>query len=162
MPGAEHIPPAFVLDVHLGKLARLLRMLGFDTRYRNDYSDPEIINISLREKRFILTRDRGILENRAATRGYFVEAIDPETQLQEVLRRFGLRPHIRPFHRCMVCNGIIAPVEKQAILAQLEPKTIRYYEDFYRCRSCGKIYWKGSHYEKMEIFLREIMDYSVN
>lgn len=158
MPGAEHIPPSFVLDVHLGKLARLLRMLGFDTRYRNNYSDPEIIDISLYEKRFILTRDRGILENRAATRGYFVEAIEPEAQLREVLLRFGLRQYIHPFHRCMVCNGIIEPVEKAAILERLQPKTIRYYQDFYRCSNCGKIYWKGSHYEKMEIFLQEIME----
>lgn len=141
--------PRFVLDVHLGKLARLLRMLGFDTLYRNDYSDPEIIYISLREKRIILTRDRALLKHRAITHGYWVRSTHPREQLQEVLHRFDLFSRIRPFHRCMVCNGLIEEVSKSEVLDQLEPKTRRYYDEFYRCTGCGKIYWKGSHYTGM-------------
>ncbi|MFQ5780855.1 MAG: Mut7-C RNAse domain-containing protein, partial [Nitrospiria bacterium] len=141
---------AFVLDVHLGKLARKLRLLGFDVRYRNHCADPEIVAISARERRIVLTRDSRLLHAKAITHGYWLRSMDPEEQLREVLARFDLFSQIRPFHRCVVCNGKISSIEKGKIIDQLEPKTILYYEEFYRCEQCGKIYWKGSHYEKIK------------
>jgi uncharacterized protein with PIN domain len=139
----------FVLDVHLGKLARYLRMLGFDTLYQNNYSDPEIIDISLKEKRIILTRDLGILKNGSVTHGYWLRSQKPKEQLEEVIKRFDLSSNIRPLNRCINCNGSIVIVEKQKIADQLKPKTIRYFDEFFQCTNCRKVYWEGSHYHRM-------------
>ncbi len=147
----------FILDVHLGKLARWLRMLGFDTLYRNDYDDPEIVAIANQEGRTILTRDLGIMKRRAVTRGYHVQSTKPQEQLQEVLTNYQLYDQIQPFHRCIVCNGLLHTVDKAAILDQLEPKTIRYYQEFFRCEQCHHIYWRGSHFERMTTFIDELI-----
>ena len=141
--------PRFILDVNLGKLARRLRLLGFDAAYQNDYHDADVVRIGTSKQRIILTRDRRLLYHKAITHGYWVRAVDPEQQLAEVIRRFDLQRLIQPFHRCMECNGLISPVPKKEILNQLEPLTKKYYEEFYRCDDCRKVYWKGSHYEHM-------------
>ncbi len=140
---------AFILDVHLGKLARLLRLLGFDALYRNDYEDHEIVAIARAEHRIILTRDRGILKYRDVTHGYWVRSTDPIEQAREVLRRFDLAAQVAPFRRCLVCNGLIEPVDKADVLAQLPPATAMYYDEFYKCADCGKVYWRGAHYARM-------------
>jgi uncharacterized protein len=154
-------PIKFILDVHLGKLARWLRMLGFDTLYRNDYVDPEIVAIAVREERVILTRDLGIMKRRAVTRGYHIQSTKPEVQLQEVLSRYALLDQIRPFHRCIVCNGLLQNVPKEAVVAHLEPKTIRYYDEFFQCEACRKIYWRGSHFDRMESFIARVVTQEV-
>lgn len=140
---------AFVLDVNLGKLARLLRLCGFDTQYRNDYSDRDVVNIGVGEHRIILTRDRRLLYHKTITHGYWIRSLCPDDQLKEVLQRFDLSRQVRPFHRCIECNGKIESVEKATILDLLEPLTRKYYQDFNRCVDCGKVYWKGSHYDHM-------------
>ncbi len=152
-PTTADEPIRFILDVHLGKLARWLRLLGFDTLYRNDYDDPEIVAIAVAEGRTVLTRDTGIIKRRAVTRGYLVQSTDPQEQLREVLDYYQLHNQHQPFHRCLACNGILTAVDKTAILDQLEPKTIRYYDSFFQCANCGKIYWQGSHYERMQEFV---------
>jgi uncharacterized protein with PIN domain len=149
---------AFILDVHLGKLARMLRMLGFDVLYRNNYRDSEIIELALREKRIILTRDRRLLHAKVIDHGYWVRATNPDKQLVEVIQRFDLGSQIKPFHRCLVCNGEIVEVDKGDVLERLEPKTIRYYDRFYICTSCSKVYWQGSHYERMREKLVNILE----
>jgi uncharacterized protein len=141
--------PKFILDVHLGKLARKLRMVGFDTLYRNDYDDDEIIAIALKEKRIILTRDVGILKNRLVTHGYFVRSTQPARQIEEVIGRFDLSGMINPLSRCIECNGTIVAVGKHEIEHHLQPKTRKYFDTFFRCTDCLKIYWEGSHYKKM-------------
>lgn len=141
---------AFVLDVHLGKLARMMRLLGFDCLYRNDYDDPEIVDISVRQNRIILTRDRHLLQASAVTRGYWVRSGAVDDQVGEVLRRFDLFSQIRSFRRCLLCNGPLERVRKEDILQHLEPKTILYYNTFLQCRHCSRIYWKGTHFEKLE------------
>lgn len=140
---------AFILDVHLGKLARLLRLLGFDTLYRSDYDDPEIIRIALAQHRIILTRDRLLLHDRRITHARWLHSVWAEEQAVEVIRRFQLENDIRRFRRCPVCNGIIEPVEKTAVAARLEPLTKRYYSEFFQCSACRKIYWKGTHYDRI-------------
>jgi uncharacterized protein with PIN domain len=147
----QHDPgkPRFVLDAHLGKLAAHLRMLGFDTLYRNDYEDDTLAGIAGADHRILLTRDRALLQRRAVTRGYHVWETDPERQLVEIARRYNLVRLMRPFRRCVHCNGLLAPVAKEAILDRLQPKTRRYYDEFSICADCDRIYWKGSHYEKM-------------
>lgn len=137
----------FVLDVHLGKLARILRMLGFDALYSNAYEDRELVNITEGEQRILLTRDRRLLFHRRVVYGHYVHHCHAEQQAREVLRHFQLSHNIHPFSRCTHCNGKLAAVDKDSILAQLEPKTIRYYQKFYRCQGCGQIYWKGSHFD---------------
>ena len=141
--------PRFIIDVNLGKLARFMRLLGFDSLYRNDYRDAEVVNIAVKEQRIVLTRDRRLLYIKHISHGYWVRAVDIESQVDEVLRRFDLFGSIQPFARCLVCNGILVPVAKADILDRLEPKTRLYFEVFHRCTDCRRIYWEGSHMEDM-------------
>jgi uncharacterized protein with PIN domain len=140
---------AFILDVHLGKLARILRLLGFDVLYRTDYDDPEIIQIALAEHRIILTRDRRMLYDRRITHARWLHSTNSEEQASEVIRRFQLEHDIRCFVRCPTCNGLIDAVRKELILDELEPLTRKYYSEFFQCADCRKIYWKGSHYDRI-------------
>lgn len=142
--------PRFVLDTQLGTLARYLRLCGFDTRYRNDYSDAEVARISAEEGRILLTRDQGVLKRRIVTRGYFVRSDRPREQLSEVLSRFQLRGAAEPLTRCPRCNGVLRDVEKAAIEHRLEPLTRRYYDAFRMCADCGALYWRGSHVRNIE------------
>jgi uncharacterized protein with PIN domain len=141
--------PRFVLDVNLGKLAKRMRMLGFDCLYRNDYKDADIVKSAVNDRRIVLTRDRRLLYNKQIDHGYWVRAVDVDAQVDEVLRRFDLYGLIQPFSRCLICNGVLAPVAKADIWDRLEPKTRLYYNDFYQCADCQRIYWQGSHMQNM-------------
>lgn len=140
---------AFVVDVNLGRLARLLRLLGFDVLFSNAYADDEIVAISEAQGRIVLTRDRRLLHAKAVTHGAWVRSVWPRRQVDEVVRRFDLANLVRPFSRCADCNGRIEPVAKGAVADRLEPKTKKYFEKFYRCPDCGKIYWEGSHVDRL-------------
>lgn len=140
---------AFVVDVNLGRLARKLRLLGFDTLFSNSYRDDEIVAIAAEQRRIVLTRDRRLLHAKAVTHGYWVRSVLVARQVEEVLRRFDLAGLIQPFSRCADCNGEIEPVAKEQVLDRLEPKTRKYYDTFYRCSACNKIYWEGSHIGKI-------------
>lgn len=146
--------PRFVLDAHLGKLARHLRMAGFDCLYRNDYRDSELINAALAEQRIILTRDKGLLKQRLVTHGYFVRRTDAEEQLREVVRALQLQSGLRPFTRCRECNAELRDVPKAEVLARLPAKVRGAYERFQLCPGCGRIYWEGTHYAR----LRRLLD----
>jgi uncharacterized protein with PIN domain len=141
--------PRFVLDAHLGRLARYLRLLGFDCLYQNDFHDDDLARISSEQQRTLLTRDRILLQRKVITRGYFIRATQPLQQTVEVLRRFDLSGDIRPLGRCIRCNGLLEEIGKDAIEARLEPRTRRYYQHFRICPDCGQIYWRGSHFRKM-------------
>lgn len=145
--------PKFILDVHLGKLAKYLRMLGFDTIYENNYDDSEIIDMAKDQKRTILTRDVSLLKIKTVTHGYWIRTHYPLEQLTEVILRFDLHSNIKPFYRCISCNGLVKKVPKESIIHTLQSKTKLYYDEFYRCTSCEKVYWKGSHYDKMKTFV---------
>ncbi|HET7308442.1 MAG TPA: Mut7-C RNAse domain-containing protein [Gammaproteobacteria bacterium] len=149
--------PRFVLDAHLGTLARYLRLLGFDTLYRNDYDDAELAAISAEEHRILLTRDRGLLKRRIVTHGAFVRDDRPRAQLKDIVTRLDLAGLVQPFSRCAGCNGVLEPVEKREIEHRLEPKTRLYYDRFLRCANCGHIYWKGSHFARMEKLVEELV-----
>lgn len=142
--------PRFVADANLGQLARYLRLLGFDVIYRNDFTDREVAQLAQQENRIVLTRDRALLQHKIITHGYFVRADKPREQVREILTRLQLYGALRPFTRCPRCNGELEDVEKEAVLEQLEPKTRKYYQQFRRCKSCGRVYWKGSHFNRME------------
>jgi uncharacterized protein with PIN domain len=140
----------FVLDVHLGRLAAYLRLLGFDTLYANDYDDPTLTRISHDDRRILLTRDRGLLKRAAVTHGYFVRATAPQVQLEEVVRRFDLASASRSFTRCLRCNGLLVPVAKAEILDRLPERVRAGQEEFWRCASCDLVYWKGTHHARMQ------------
>jgi|SRR5690554_658940 len=142
--------PKFILDVHLGKLARYMRMAGFDSFYKNNLTDDEIVNISLQEKRTILTKDRGILKRNKVTHGYCVRNENVFEQLKEVIERFHLQKEIKEFTRCLECNSLIMKVDKDEVISQIPPKVKEWQNEFFQCPSCKKIYWKGSHYDEME------------
>lgn len=150
--------PRFVADVHLGRLAGYLRLAGFDVEYRNDYSDHELVAVSAREDRVVLTRDVGVLKHSAVRRGYFVRETQPARQLVEVLRRFDLASRAAPFTRCIRCNALLAAVPKSEVERRLPPRTREDYDEFSRCPACGGVYWRGSHYSRMRAFLDAAFD----
>ena len=145
----------FLADVNLGKLARYLRLLGFDTRSDSRWHDPELVEIAGSESRLLLTKDRPLLKRSAVTHGYLVRAVDPLAQLVEVVRRFELSDGIRPFTRCMECNGILRSVEKDDINHLLEPLTRRSFEEFRQCPDCERVFWKGSHHRRLAAIVEE-------
>lgn len=150
--------PRFILDVHLGKLARLLRLLGFDTLYRNDYEDAEIVAIAAREHRIILTRDVGLLKHKAVTHGYWVRSTLPQAQAREVLARFDLNAQIRPFQRCLICNTLLEPIEKSEVLDRIPPRVAAAHDRFFICPVCDKIFWRGSHYTRLQAKVEQLID----
>jgi uncharacterized protein len=136
----------FILDVHLGRLAKFLRLCGFDTLYRNDFSDDEIACISVNEKRIILTRDRALLKRKKVTHGYYVRSQNVVEQLKEIIRRFQLENEIREFSLCPECNSKIVTAEKEKIKNQVPEYIYKKYDQFKYCSKCKKVYWKGSHW----------------
>lgn len=146
----------FILDVHLGKLTRSLRLCGFDSYFNKDLTDPEIIELSLSEKRVILTRDKEMLKNKMVDHGYWIRSKHPDEQIIEVLNRFDLKHEVKPFTRCMECNGLLDDAPKEKILDYLLPATSKYFQKFLKCSGCGRIYWEGSHYESMQRYLDSV------
>ena len=149
--------PRFILDVHLGALARLLRLLGFDAVYENDLDDPEIVARSLAEHRIILTRDRGLLKRGEVTHGYWVRSQEPVTQAREVVARFDLARQAAPFRRCLVCGGCLEAVEPAAVTDEVPPRVAEAHDRFWRCTGCGKIIWRGSHVRRLRATLDAIL-----
>jgi len=149
---------AFIADVHLRKLARLLRLLGLDTVHANDCADADIVARAAGEGRIILTRDRGLLKHNAVTHGYWVRSVEPLEQAREVVQRFDLRDQVRPFRRCVACNGLIVPVGKQDVLPRIPPKTARWLDEYFVCRSCDKLFWRGTHVPKLEEMIARILE----
>ncbi len=135
--------PRFVLDVHLGGLARRMRLLGLDVAYRNDADDAELVAQAAGEGRVLLTQDRGLLRRRALTAGAYVRGSDPDEQLLDLLDRFD--PPLAPWTRCLACNGILEPVAKEQVRHMLQDGTLRTYHEFFQCRTCGRPYWRGAH-----------------
>jgi uncharacterized protein len=160
--GTSRVRPAplaearFVLDVHLGRLAAHLRLLGFDTLYWTHKDDPDLARVAHDEDRILLTRDRGLLKRGNVTRGYHVWATNPDEQVVEVLRRFDLFGAVTPFTRCTRCNGRLECVSKAEVLDQLEPKTKLYFDEFARCAGCGQVYWKGSHHGRIARLIEQL------
>jgi uncharacterized protein with PIN domain len=148
---------AFVVDINVGKLAFYLRTLGFDTAYESDARDGILAAIAHSQKRILLTRDTSLLKRKIVMHGYLLRAHEPTRQLIEVIRLYGLSSRIKPLSRCIPCNGMLVPVSKETILGRLEPLTKKYYESFQICEQCEKIYWPGSHQEKIIAFIQEVL-----
>ncbi len=149
--------PKFILDVHLGRLAKYMRLCGLDSSYEKDLTDREIVNISVSQKRIILTRDKGLLKAKEVTHGHWMRASRPVDQLNEVISSFDLKNDLQPFSRCLECNGVLAGVSREEIENLLPERTKAYYTVFRQCPGCGRIYWEGSHYMRMKKFLGNIL-----
>jgi uncharacterized protein with PIN domain/sulfur carrier protein ThiS len=150
--------PRFILDGHLGRLAAYLRMVGFDSLYRNDYDDDVLARISSEDRRILLTRDRGLLKRSIVTHGYWLRETDPRAQLVEVLRRFDLFDRLSPFSRCLRCNGLLKPVAKEVIADRLPPDTRKTHDEFRVCQACGQVFWDGSHVERMKKLIEWVLE----
>ncbi|HSL22960.1 MAG TPA: Mut7-C RNAse domain-containing protein [Vicinamibacterales bacterium] len=139
----------FIADAHLGRLAAYLRLAGFDTVYEAPWEDAELARRSAEEGRILLTRDRGLLKRSIITRGYFVQSTNSREQFAELVRRFDLRPLMRPFSRCARCNTPLREVSKTAVLDRLLPRTRLLHDEFLECTSCRRVYWRGSHHARI-------------
>jgi len=139
----------FVADAHLGGLARLLRMAGFDTLYDNGYQDDAIVAIAAEEDRVVLTRDRELLKRRAVTHGCYLHAIKPAAQFQELFERLDLAPSAQPFSLCLHCNLALQAVDKATVLDGLPPSVRELHDEFNTCEACRRVFWKGSHHKRM-------------
>ncbi len=140
--------PRFLLDVHLGALARRLRLVGVDTAYDRDADDDELIGRANAARRVLLTQDRALLQRRSLWRGGYVRGARPEEQLADVLSRFA--PPLAPWTRCTACNGLLAPASKADVADLLKPGTRRTYNAFARCPDCGRVYWRGAHGRRLQ------------
>ena len=138
-------PPRFVLDVHLGRLAGYLRLLGIDTAYRNDADDDALMARGIAEGRVLLTRDTGLLKRARVGPAAFVYATAPLQQLAEVNARFALDTPFAPFTRCAHCNGVVAPTELADVAEAVPAGVRRSATRFSRCSDCRRVYWDGSH-----------------
>ncbi|MEN3009693.1 MAG: Mut7-C RNAse domain-containing protein [Candidatus Bipolaricaulaceae bacterium] len=144
---------AFAADAHLGKLARLLRLLGFDTVHSPTLSDEELVALA-REGRILLTRDRELLKHGAVTHGYWVRSTVPLEQAREVVRRFDLAGKIAPFTRCLRCNGVLRPLPPEEGKRRAPPKVAAWCTAYLECPSCGGLFWPGTHYPKLAAWVR--------
>ncbi|HRP24882.1 Mut7-C RNAse domain-containing protein [Thauera sp.] len=147
----------FIADAHLGGLARLLRLTGFDTLYDNHYADDEIVAIATREHRIVLTRDRELLKRRSITHGCYVHALKPPQQAAELFQRLDLARSARPFTRCLQCNATLHPIDKALIAHRLPPHVREHQQRFSSCEGCQRIFWEGSHWQRMRRRVAELL-----
>lgn len=147
----------FICDGHLGKLCKYLRMLGFDCLFVHLASHPELPVRENREQRIVLSRDKKLKNDPEIQPFILITSSDPLTQLHEVIRQLDLETFISPLSRCLQCNGHLESVPKEQIIHKLEPGTARHFDQFFQCSHCGRLYWKGSHYQNMMHFIKTMV-----
>jgi uncharacterized protein len=146
----------FVADVHLGTLARFLRLLGFDTRYDNGLDDAELAAITSGEKRILLTRDVGLLKRKTVVRGQWLRSRDPEQQVAEVVGALHLKRALRPFTRCMTCNGGLVAIARDEVDSLVPPRVYRRFRSFKQCSDCQRVYWRGTHFLRLRSLVKKV------
>ena len=151
--GPPSAAPRFVADAHLGGLARMLRMAGFDTVYDNNIGDDQVEALAIIDARVVLTRDRELLKRRGVVHGRYLHALRPADQLLEVVDRFSLRDSAAPFTLCLHCNAPLRAVDKALVLDQLPDAVRAHHQEFSTCDLCHRVYWKGSHWKRMSALL---------
>lgn len=148
----------FVLDVGLGRLAGFLRMLGFDSLWRNDSADEELARVSREEQRILLTRDLGLLKRSEVVHGYFPRETDPSRQLVEVVRRFRLTEHMRPFSRCLACNASLDEASAAEVTGRVPERVRATFTRFQQCPGCKRVFWAGSHHARMQLIIDKLRE----
>jgi uncharacterized protein with PIN domain len=146
----------FLADAHLGGLARFLRMLGYDTAHDQRWTDAEMRRIAHEEERVVLTRDRDLLKCRDVARGCYVRALKPAAQLAEVTARYQLHERARPFTLCLCCNVPLEGIPKATVSGRVPERVLQLHQDFTHCPGCGRIYWPGTHYQRMKEALNSV------
>lgn len=150
-------PARFVADAHLGGLARLLRMAGFDTLYDNSFADEDICRRSVDDGRVVLTQDRELLKSRSVVHGCYVHAREVDAQFREVVSRLRAQAEVRSFTRCLCCNLPLAPIDKAAVADRLPGRVALDHERFRTCPGCRRVYWEGSHWARMRAMLQRLL-----
>lgn len=153
----RHALPTFLADAHLGGLARLMRMAGLDTLYDNAIRDDDLVRVAMEEHRIILSRDRELLKRRTVVSGCYIRSLKPAEQMAEATERFDLARYMRPFTLCLHCNLPLAPVDKASVHDKLPPSVRALHTEFSGCPCCQRIYWKGSHWQRMQALLQSIL-----
>ncbi|WP_443191507.1 Mut7-C RNAse domain-containing protein [Pseudomonas indica] len=148
----------FIADAHLGGLAQLLRMAGFDTRYENPFDDDRIVELALAEQRIVLSRDRELLKRRSLDHACYIHALQPDRQLAELFQRLDLARSARPFSRCLRCNLPLRDIDKALVAERLPPAVCERQQRFFVCDGCGRLYWEGSHWRDMRARLQPLLD----
>lgn len=138
----------FVVDAMLGRLARWLRIMGFDVLYPKDLSDDDLVALATREERTLLTKDGRLLREKKVN-GYLVRSHGWEDQLREVLDEFNLHDQAAPFSRCLECNQLLEVVPKEQVTEAVPALVYQCQDQFYRCPGCQRVYWNGTHVERM-------------
>jgi uncharacterized protein with PIN domain len=156
----QQAPKGFVADVHLGALVRLLRMLGFDVLYDKDLNEQQLLTAALQSGKVLLSRGRRIFQHKLLSYGCLIHSEAPQEQLQQVLQRFQLQNKLKPFSRCIICNCELVAVRKEAVVTQLLEQTNASFNEFWQCTCCKRVYWKGSHFYKMQRFIEEKLQLS--
>ena len=147
--------PTLIADAHLGRLAKYLRLLGYDTAFERDIADRRMLYRASSEKRMLLSRDRALVEIALETglAAILVQSSSSREQLQEVLARIGDTAGAQPFSRCLECNGDVVSVPKVEIRGQVPEPVFQDFDEYFRCGQCKRVYWKGSHYDRMREFI---------
>jgi uncharacterized protein len=148
--------PRFAADAHLGRLARHLRLFGFDTAYERHWDDADLAATAAAEGRIVLTRDSGLLKRNVVTHGLFVRAQQSRAQLLDVARRLQLASRLRPFTRCLACNGTLTAVSKDEVAQQVPEHAWHSHEEFVRCAGCARVYWSGTHHDRLRRLVEDV------
>lgn len=151
---ANRAAATFIADAHLGRLARYLRFAAYDTLFRNDWADATLVALAREQGRILLTRDRDLLMHREVRQGCHVHATEPLRQFGELARRLGLGLDGPRANRCLLCNAPLEAVTRDAVAAQLSPRTLAHFDAFWRCPDCARVFWRGSHWERLGAALR--------
>ena len=144
----------FIADAHLGGLAPLLRLAGFDTLYDNHYPDADIEALAATQQRIVLTRDRELLKRRAITHGCYVRTLRPREQLREVFERLDLAGSAQPFRLCLMCNAPLRRIAKDEVGDRAPDGVLERHKQFVTCDVCRRVFWEGTHWQRM----RALMD----
>jgi len=149
----------FVADINLGDIVKYMRVLGLDLYYHPLFSTREIIEISKRENRIILTKSRKLLKFKEVSHGIFIRPGTTTEQIRRIIDCLDIKDNINPFSRCLGCNTLLNIVPKEKILDRIPPKTKEFCDEYFQCPSCDKIYWKGTHFIHMKKVVRQILDH---
>lgn len=148
----------FVADVQLGRLAKYLRLFGFDTLYDRDADSRTLIQVAVQQGRVLLTRNRSLIKDKAVTRGILVRESDPRAQLKRIFQRLDLSAEARPFSRCLRCNGPVRPIPREEVDPGLPERVLANCRRFTSCSFCHRVYWEGSHFERMSRFVEKLLE----
>lgn len=152
----------FIVDANVGKLAKWLRIAGFDTVFINGITDDDLVRIGLSEGRILLTKDTQILHRRVVTSGelkvILIRDDDVKGQLGQVLSTLGLVGEVRPFSRCLECNQPLLPRSKDDVQGLVPPYVFMTQSQYVQCPSCHRIYWRGTHWQRMSREISELVE----